>query len=128
MDASPGATGGKGAALRTIFEMAAALDACCDEIAGIQRRARVEGDLTRPTWPMIVLRTPKGWTSPGEVGGHSGPGSTQTPIALVHATLQPGAELDLPWRPDFNALVYALAGRGSSTNRGRRRARRAGPR
>mgnify|MGYP003333788864 CR=1 FL=1 len=36
-----------------------------------------------------------------------------TPIALVHATLQPGAELDLPWRPDFNALVYALSGRGS---------------
>jgi redox-sensitive bicupin YhaK (pirin superfamily) len=30
-----------------------------------------------------------------------------------HATLQPGAELDLPWRPDFNALVYALSGRGT---------------
>jgi redox-sensitive bicupin YhaK (pirin superfamily) len=40
-------------------------------------------------------------------------GSTQTPIALVHATIQPGAELDLPWRPDFNAIVYALSGRGS---------------
>ena len=49
----------------------------------------------------------------GEVGGFSGPGATQTPIALVHATIQPGAELDLPWRPDFNALVYALSGRGS---------------
>lgn len=49
----------------------------------------------------------------GDVAGFKGPGSTQTPIALVHATIQPGAELDLPWRPDFNALVYALSGRGS---------------
>ncbi|MFM8428323.1 MAG: pirin family protein, partial [Candidatus Limnocylindrus sp.] len=49
----------------------------------------------------------------GDVAGATGPGSTQTPIALVHATIQPGAELDLPWRPDFNALVYALSGRGS---------------
>ena len=48
----------------------------------------------------------------GEVGGHQGPGSTQTPITLVHATLQPGAELRLPWRRDYNALVYTLAGHG----------------
>jgi len=49
----------------------------------------------------------------GDVAGHNGPGSTRTPIALVHATLSPGAKLSLPWRPDFNALVYALAGRGT---------------
>jgi redox-sensitive bicupin YhaK (pirin superfamily) len=49
----------------------------------------------------------------GEVAGHEGPGSTHTPIALVHATLAPGAQLRLPWRQDFNALVYALAGNGS---------------
>jgi quercetin 2,3-dioxygenase len=49
----------------------------------------------------------------GEVGGHSGPGATFTPITLVHATVSPGARLTLPWRPDFNALVYVLAGRGS---------------
>ncbi len=49
----------------------------------------------------------------GEVAGHSGPGVTHTPIALVHATLAPGAQLRLPWRPDFNALVYTLAGAGS---------------
>ena len=49
----------------------------------------------------------------GEVAGHAGPGLTHTPIAFVHATLRPGAELVLPWRPDFNALVYALAGRGT---------------
>ena len=49
----------------------------------------------------------------GEVAGHSGPGSTHTPITLVHATLSPGASLTLPWRADFNALAYALAGRGT---------------
>ena len=49
----------------------------------------------------------------GDVGGHSGPGSTHTPITLVHATLAPGASLQLPWRTDFNALVYALAGAGT---------------
>ncbi|HEY8729565.1 MAG TPA: pirin-like C-terminal cupin domain-containing protein, partial [Acidothermaceae bacterium] len=36
-----------------------------------------------------------------------------TPIALVHATLSPGASLTLPWQPDYNALVYTLAGRGT---------------
>lgn len=49
----------------------------------------------------------------GEVDGHQGPGSTQTPITLVHATVQPGAELRLPWCRDYNALVYTLAGSGS---------------
>ncbi|GAA2393325.1 hypothetical protein Cme02nite_11000 [Catellatospora methionotrophica] len=49
----------------------------------------------------------------GDVAGHAGPGVTHTPIALVHATLAPGAQLRLPWRPDFNALVYTLAGSGS---------------
>jgi len=49
----------------------------------------------------------------GEVAGHAGPGSTYTPITLVHATVAPGATLVLPWRPDFNALVYALSGRGT---------------
>ncbi|GAA0574338.1 pirin family protein [Paractinoplanes ferrugineus] len=50
----------------------------------------------------------------GEVGGHAGPGSTFTPINLAHVTLQPGAQLDLPWQPDYNALVYVLAGRGTA--------------
>jgi hypothetical protein len=48
----------------------------------------------------------------GDVAGHAGPGVTHTPIALVHATLSPGASLVLPWRREFNALVYTLAGRG----------------
>ncbi len=49
----------------------------------------------------------------GEVGGHAGPGTTHTPITLLHATLEPGAQLRLPWRPDFNALAYVLAGSGT---------------
>ncbi|HEX6499205.1 MAG TPA: pirin family protein [Micromonosporaceae bacterium] len=49
----------------------------------------------------------------GDVAGHQGPGSTHTPISLVHATLSPGASLTLPWQPDFNALVYVMAGRGT---------------
>jgi redox-sensitive bicupin YhaK (pirin superfamily) len=49
----------------------------------------------------------------GEIDGHAGPGSTYTPMTMVHATVAPGASLTLPWRPDFNALGYVLAGRGS---------------
>ena len=48
----------------------------------------------------------------GELDGHFGPGTTQTPITLIHATIQPGAELRLPWNPNFNALVYTLSGHG----------------
>ncbi|QIK65727.1 pirin family protein [Nocardioides sp. HDW12B] len=48
----------------------------------------------------------------GEVGGVAGPGSTYTPMAMVHATLAPGSHLDLPWSVDFNALVYVLGGSG----------------
>ena len=48
----------------------------------------------------------------GDVAGHQGPGSTFTPITLVHATISPTAEMKLPWRSDFNALVYFLAGEG----------------
>ncbi len=55
----------------------------------------------------------------GQVGEHVGPGSTHTPISIVHATLSPGAEMRLPWRADFNALVYALAGKGSISAAGR---------
>ena len=49
----------------------------------------------------------------GDVAGQRGPGSTHTPISLVHATVQPGAELVLPWPSQFNALVYVLAGSGT---------------
>ena len=49
----------------------------------------------------------------GDIDGHAGPGVTHTPMAFVHATVSPGAELVLPWQPEFNALVYVLAGGGS---------------
>jgi redox-sensitive bicupin YhaK (pirin superfamily) len=48
----------------------------------------------------------------GDVAGHVGPGSTHTPMSMVHATIAPGAQLELPWRPDFNALVYVMSGDG----------------
>ena len=50
----------------------------------------------------------------GDLAGHQGPGATQTPITMVHATLAAGAELRLPWRNDFNALAYVLNGKGSA--------------
>jgi redox-sensitive bicupin YhaK (pirin superfamily) len=49
----------------------------------------------------------------GDLAGNAGPGSTQTPITLLHATISAGARLTLPWRKDFNALAYALSGRGT---------------
>ena len=49
----------------------------------------------------------------GDLAGFSGPGVTHTDITIVHATIYPGASITLPWRPDFNALVYGLSGAGS---------------
>ena len=49
----------------------------------------------------------------GDLDGHGGPGDTYTPITYAHATIAPGARLDLPWNPGFNALVYVLAGEGT---------------
>jgi redox-sensitive bicupin YhaK (pirin superfamily) len=49
----------------------------------------------------------------GEIDGRRGPGVTHTPITMAHATIQPGARLNIPWNRDFNALVYVLSGRGS---------------
>lgn len=49
----------------------------------------------------------------GEIAGHRGPGSTFTPITISHVTVQPGAQVDLPWNPNFNALLYVLGGRGT---------------
>ena len=65
-----------------------------------------------------LLSSPDGGTLirviAGDVAGHSGPGVTHTPISLLHATLQPGAQLRLPWRADFNALGYVMAGSGTA--------------
>jgi redox-sensitive bicupin YhaK (pirin superfamily) len=48
----------------------------------------------------------------GDLAGHRGPGMTHTPISYAHASLSPGAQLDVPWNPSFNGLVYVLSGRG----------------
>jgi len=50
----------------------------------------------------------------GELGGHQGPGTTFTPMTMAHATVSPGASVRLPWRRDFNALVYVLSGTGTA--------------
>ncbi len=50
-------------------KMASTLDAVIAEIKAIQARARIQGDKVRPRWPMIILRSPKGWTGPKEVDG-----------------------------------------------------------
>ena len=65
--------------------MAAALDWAIREIQRIQAHARTTGDDSRPAWPMIVLRTPKGWTGPKEVDGQTIEGSFrahQVPIDM----------------------------------------------
>ncbi|MDV3237928.1 MAG: phosphoketolase family protein [Gammaproteobacteria bacterium] len=66
--------------------MAATLDAAIAEIRAIQEAARGRGSSDRPRWPMIVLRTPKGWTCPKEIDGHKTEGSWrahQVPVADV---------------------------------------------
>ncbi|MGO9905025.1 MAG: phosphoketolase [Solirubrobacteraceae bacterium] len=77
--------------------MAAMLDEVLDEVAEIQDRARTHGDTDRPRWPMIVLRTPKGWTGPKEVDGLPAEGSFrshQVPLAEVRTNLQHLAQLE----------------------------------
>ena len=66
-------------------KMAETLDKCIKEIKEIQRKARTEGNTQRPFWPMIVLRTPKGWTGPKVVDGKHIEGSYrahQVPITM----------------------------------------------
>jgi redox-sensitive bicupin YhaK (pirin superfamily) len=49
----------------------------------------------------------------GSLGDIEGPGSTHTPITLLHVSLLPGGQLELPWRKNYNALTYVLAGKGT---------------
>jgi redox-sensitive bicupin YhaK (pirin superfamily) len=76
-----------------------------------------------PAGRVALARSPDGGALvrviAGEVAGLRGPGVTHTPIALVHASLAPGARLRLPWPPAFNALAYALAGAGRAGPEGR---------
>src|SRR6185295_716837 len=66
--------------------MAATMERCIADIRKSQREARSSGVAARPRWPMIVLRTPKGWSAPTLVGGHRLEGSWrahQVPLADV---------------------------------------------
>jgi xylulose-5-phosphate/fructose-6-phosphate phosphoketolase len=68
-------------------QMAATLEDCVLEIRRIQQAARSSGTPMRPYWPMIVLRSPKGWTGPKEVDGHKVEGfwrAHQVPLAGMH--------------------------------------------
>jgi len=56
-------------------KMAAAVESCVDQIRSIQEQARRNGKPDRPRWPMIILRSPKGWTAPKELDGHKLEGS-----------------------------------------------------
>ncbi len=65
---------------------------------------------------LTLLTTPDGGALvriiAGEIDGRSGPGVTHTPIAYAHASVSPGAQLEVPWDPTFSAMVYVLSGRG----------------
>ena len=69
-------------------KMASVMEECILKIKEIQRDARVHGNVYRPRWPMIVLRTPKGWTGPKEVDGHKVEGfwrAHQVPMGGMHS-------------------------------------------
>jgi xylulose-5-phosphate/fructose-6-phosphate phosphoketolase len=69
-------------------KMAETLERATDEIRAIQKKARQSNDASRPRWPMIVLRSPKGWTGPKELDGHKLEGfwrSHQVPFADVRS-------------------------------------------
>jgi xylulose-5-phosphate/fructose-6-phosphate phosphoketolase len=100
--------------------LAATLEAAYQQIARIQREARVGREVGRPSWPAIVLRTPKGWTGPREVGGHQVEGSWrshQVPLPAARTDPEQLAELEewlRSYRPEelFDAtgtLVSELA-------------------
>src|SRR6056297_60646 len=78
-------------------QMAAAMDACLSRIREHQQSARSSGVASRPRWPMIVLRSPKGWTGPVEVNGHRVEGSWrahQVPIKDVRDNPASFAQLE----------------------------------
>ena len=86
-------------------QLAATMDQVIAEIRAIQRRARDDGDLTRPAWPVIVLRTPKGWTGPKVVDGLPVEGTWrahQVPIAAARQNPEHLAQLEA-WMRSYHA-------------------------
>ncbi len=71
--------------------MAATLDTIVAEIKEIQKQARVDGNMDRPRWPMIILRTPKGWTGPKVVDGLQMEGTFRShQVPLTNVATNPG--------------------------------------
>jgi xylulose-5-phosphate/fructose-6-phosphate phosphoketolase len=109
--------------------LAATLDRALDEIAAIQRRARSGGAVERPRWPMIVLRTPKGWTGPRDVDGKQVEGtyrSHQVPLSEVRKNPEHLAELERwlrSYRPEelFDATGAPVAELAELPPKGERR-------
>jgi xylulose-5-phosphate/fructose-6-phosphate phosphoketolase len=109
-------------------QLAATLDEAADEIAAIQRRAREDGDQTRPTWPVIVLQTPKGWTGPKVVDGEPVEGTWrahQVPLPEVRTNPEHLRQLEewmRSYRPEElfgpdGALIPELAALAPAGNR-----------
>jgi phosphoketolase len=109
--------------------MAATLDHCIADIRAQQAEARADGVATRPRWPMIVLRTPKGWSAPAELDGHLLEGSWrahQVPIADVPKSAEHLALLERwlrSYRPEelFDAAGAPLAELRATAPTGARR-------
>ncbi|MFZ1900030.1 MAG: phosphoketolase family protein, partial [Azonexus sp.] len=85
--------------------MAAAVDAAIEAISEIQRQVRAGGEITRPRWPMIILRSPKGWSGPKTVDGKKSEGSWrshQVPFSDMNKPehVQLLAEWMKSYRPD----------------------------
>ncbi|TCB92134.1 phosphoketolase family protein [Micromonospora zingiberis] len=109
--------------------LAATLDRALDEIAAIQRRARSGATVERPRWPMIILRTPKGWTGPDVVDGKQVEGTYrahQVPLSEVRTNPAHLAELERwlrSYRPEelFDATGAPVAELVALPPRGDRR-------
>lgn len=86
-------------------KMATAMEFCVEEIRRIQQQARSSGQPERPRWPMIVLRSPKGWTGPKEVDGHKVEGfwrAHQVPLSGVRENQAHLAQLEA-WLRSYRA-------------------------
>jgi xylulose-5-phosphate/fructose-6-phosphate phosphoketolase len=95
-------------------QMAATLEACVLEIRRIQQEARASGKAVRPRWPMIVLRSPKGWTGPKEVDGRKVEGywrSHQVPLAGIHENPAHLAQLEAWLRSYRPEELFDASGR-----------------
>ncbi|MGV0746363.1 phosphoketolase family protein [Mycolicibacterium sp. XJ870] len=78
-------------------QLATAMDEAFDQIAAIQRAARLDGEPGRPLWPMIIMRTPKGWTGPAKVDGKKVEGTWrahQVPLSETRTNPEHMAELE----------------------------------